>query len=191
MDSADDLAPEPAELLWVEELAALAGWSGGRRPIEWESAERELGLRLPQDYKLLGDTFGAGTFDDNLDFCVPGSHRLALELIRADRTEFAGTILSGQSPVELLQWATTSAGHSFCWLVEDPDPEHWPIFARSDKWEPWERFDCSAGEFIYRMLSDPQHPYSLAKFFETHWFAPAGEVDPAEEAFWDEYHPRW
>ncbi|WP_329491873.1 SMI1/KNR4 family protein [Kitasatospora sp. NBC_01246] len=157
---------EPAEPSWAEELAALTGWSGDRRPLDWEAVERELGLCLPRDYKLLAETFGAGTFDDDVDLCVPKARHLALDLIAADRADFAGSAPSSEPTIRILRWARTSAGHSFCWHVADPDPEEWPVFARSDKWEPWERFDSSAAEFIHRMLTDPKHPYSLAEYFE-------------------------
>ncbi|MEU9131839.1 hypothetical protein AB0D08_27665 [Kitasatospora sp. NPDC048540] len=188
MDSADDLAVNPAEPSWAEEVAALTGWSGDRWLVDWESAERELGLRLPRDYKLLAETFGAGTFDDILSLCVPGSH--GLDLIVADHADFSAPAPSSGPTARLLEWATADEC-SFCWLVEDQDPEKWPVFARSDKWDPWERFDCSAGEFLHRMLSDPQHPYSLAEYSETHGFTSATEVEQAKEAFEDEYYPHW
>ncbi|MEV6979640.1 hypothetical protein [Kitasatospora sp. NPDC093806] len=89
---------------------------------------------------------------------------------------------AGGPELRLLQWAMTSAEHSFCWLVEDPDPEKWPIFARDDKWTPWRRFDGPAGEFVHRMLTDPQHPYSLARHFDTHWFASTERAEDAERA---------
>ncbi|MFE2729144.1 SMI1/KNR4 family protein [Kitasatospora sp. NPDC059327] len=176
----------PAALSWVEELAALTGWRGPRRLVDWESVERKLRLRLPRDYRLLAETFGAGTFDDNLELCAPGSKYLDLDLITTDPTEFAGPAPSSSPAIGLLQWAVTSAEHSFCWLVEDPDPDKWPVFARSDKWDPWERFDCSSAELVHRMLTDPQHPYSLARHFDTHWFTSA---EQAAEAFWDDFHP--
>ncbi|MFJ8746532.1 SMI1/KNR4 family protein [Embleya sp. NPDC127516] len=182
----------PAGSSWVAELAALTGWSGERRVIDWESVERKLGLRLPRDYKQLAETFGAGTFDDNLWLCVPGSPHLDdLDLFIADHHEFAEPAPASRPTIRLLQWAATSAEHSFCWLVEDPDPERWPVFARDDACEPWERFDCSAAEFVHRMLTDPHHAYTLAKHFESHWFTSDEEVERAQEAFWDEYHPHW
>ncbi|MFE6750787.1 hypothetical protein ACFVGM_33380 [Kitasatospora purpeofusca] len=141
--------------------------------------ERKLGLRLPRDYKLLAETFGAGTFDDNLELCAPGSKYLDLDLIMADPTEFAGPAPSSRSAIGLLQWAMTSAEHSFCWLVEGPEPDDWPVFARRDKWAPWKQFDCSSAELVHRMLTDPQHPYSLARPFESHWFTPAEQTEEA------------
>ncbi|MFD4909201.1 SMI1/KNR4 family protein [Kitasatospora purpeofusca] len=164
-------------LSWAEELAVLTGWQGPRRPVDWESVERKLGLRLPRDYKLLAETFGAGTFDDNLELCAPGAKYLDLELITTDPTEFFGPAPSSRPSIRLLQWAMTSSEHSFCWLVEDPDPDEWPVFARSDNWEPWTRFGCSSAEFVHRMLTDLQHPYSLARHFESHWFTPAEQAE--------------
>ncbi|MFB7379807.1 SMI1/KNR4 family protein [Kitasatospora purpeofusca] len=161
------------------ELAALTGWPGSRRPVDWESAERKLGLRLPGDYQLLVETFGAGTFDDNFDLCAPGSRYLDLDLITADPTEVLGPAPSSRPAIKLLRWAVTSAEHSFCWLVEDPDPDEWPVFASRDNGEPWKRFDCSSTEFVHRMLTDPQHPYSLARHFEFHWFTPAEQAEEA------------
>ncbi|MFI5533971.1 SMI1/KNR4 family protein [Kitasatospora sp. NPDC051853] len=190
MDSADDLVRKPAEQSWVERVAALTGWCRDRRPLDRESVERALGLQLPQDYRLLAETFGAGTFDDNLDLRAPAARYLTLDFIVADRAEFADPVPFGGPTARLLQWATTSAEHSFCWHVEDPDPKKWPIYARGDKWEPWERFDSSAAEFIHQVLTDRKHPYSLAKHFETHWFTSAEQAEEAEDAFWDDYHPR-
>ncbi|MER6401183.1 SMI1/KNR4 family protein [Kitasatospora sp. NPDC001603] len=185
----DSAAPvTPAESPRAEDLVALTGWRGGRRKVDWAPVERKLGVRLPQDYKLLAETFGAGTFDDTLDLCVPGPDGLDLGLIVADTAEFSAPAPSSGPTTRLLEWATADE-HSFCWLVEDPDPEAWPVYARADKWDPWKRFDCSSTEFIHRMLTDPQHPYSLADYFETHWFTSVEQVEQAKEAFWDEYYP--
>ncbi len=122
---------KPAESSWTEELVALTGWRGDQRPVDWGTAERGLGLRLPRDYKLLAEAFGPGTFDDSLDLRAPGSRHLTLGLICADRAEFADPAPSKGPTIRLLQWATTSAGHSFCWPVEHPDPQEWPVLARS------------------------------------------------------------
>ncbi|WP_344626158.1 hypothetical protein [Kitasatospora arboriphila] len=189
LDVRDMAAPvKPAESVRAEDLVALTGWRGGRSQVNWESVERKLSLRLPQDYKLLVEAFGAGIFDDNLGLCAPGPGGLDLDLIVADRAQFSDPAPSEGRTARLLQWATADE-HSFCWLVEDPDPEAWPVYARSDKWDPWKRFDYSSTEFIHRMLTDPKHPYSLAEHFETHWFTSAEQVEQAKEAFMDEYHP--
>jgi hypothetical protein len=180
----------PARSSWAGDLAALTGWSGHRRTVDRQSAERELGLRLPHDYKRLAETFGAGTFDDHLHLCAPGARHLDLDLFIAGRAEFAEPVPPGGPAFRLLRWAV-AAESSFCRLVEDPDPDRWPVLARGDKPDPWERFDCSSAEFIHRMLTDPYHAHSLAKHVETHWFTSAEQDERAQEAFWDEFHPHW
>ncbi|GCD96194.1 hypothetical protein EHYA_03878 [Embleya hyalina] len=182
----------PAGSSWAEDLAALTGWRRPPRIVDWEAAERALGLRLPDDYKQLAEVFGAGSFDDNLDLRVPGSRpEDDLDLIVANRDEFADPAPADSGPLRLLEWAGNGAGYSFSWLVEDPDPQRWPVCVRIDAWDPWERFDCSATEFVLGMLTDPRHPYTLARHFETHWFTSVEDVERARETFRDEYHPRF
>ncbi|MGC9535429.1 hypothetical protein [Streptomyces sp. UG1] len=36
--------------------------------------------------------------------------------------------------------------------------------------DSWQRFDGSTAEFIHRMLTDPHHPFSTARYFDVHWF---------------------
>jgi hypothetical protein len=32
------------------------------------------------------------------------------------------------------------------------------------------RFDGATAQFVYRMLTEPQHPFSTARYFDGHWF---------------------
>ena len=36
--------------------------------------------------------------------------------------------------------------------------------------DSWQRFGGSTAEFIHRMLTDPHHPFSMARYFDVHWF---------------------
>ncbi|WP_159400830.1 hypothetical protein [Streptomyces sp. NRRL B-24484] len=192
MDSAAHPAVEPVRPSFVEELVALTAWQGERRPIDRAPAEQEPGLRLPRDCERLVETFGGGSFDDALDLHVPGSPHAALGEFATDGSESADGAVLGGPTSRLLEWASTSAGHSFCRLVEDPDqdPDRWAVHARADSFDPWVRFDCPATEFVHRMLGDPRHPYSLATRDGTHWFRSAEEAARAWEEFRDDYCPR-
>ncbi|MGW4890804.1 SMI1/KNR4 family protein [Kitasatospora sp. NPDC004240] len=174
----------------VERLVALTGRRAAPRPFDWDSVERRLGTRIPQDYKRLAEAFGAGSFDHDLELLAPGAGLLDLTRITADRSDFADPAPPGGPEFVLIEWASTSAEHSLCWLVTEHDPDRWPVHARYDKFDPWERFDCSASEFLHAMLTDPHHPYSLAEAFETHWFTSIDEIAQAAQEFWDDYHPR-
>ncbi|MFC5642286.1 hypothetical protein [Kitasatospora cinereorecta] len=162
---------------WVERLLSLTGWTGqARSAVDWTSVEKRLGRSLPGDYVLLAERFGAGCFDRSIDLWDPdGLTSKALELGALLESFPECREVYNPYPVHpaakgLLQWGATSAEHEFYWLTADADPGKWPIIARFDSAAPWERFDCSASEFVCRMLTDRRHPYSLADCFEAHWF---------------------
>ncbi|MFD7395727.1 hypothetical protein ACFV60_11880 [Streptomyces virginiae] len=137
---------------WVERLVAITAWtSPPQRPdIDWAQIEAEAGTRLPGDYKRMVETFGEGAFD--------------------------GFLTLNQEPwtnlrkVGLLIWASTEHENLYCWQTDDStDPDRWSVAIRTfdDEVVP---FDCSAAEFICRILIDPHHPFSMAGYFDTHWF---------------------
>ncbi|MGV9313770.1 hypothetical protein ACWDR0_16505 [Streptomyces sp. NPDC003691] len=141
--------PGPGED-WVDRLAAIVGWDEGpRRPdTDWAAVEGRLGTRLPRDYKRMVEVFGDGVFDDYLYLNVePWS-------VEEDA---------------LLMWAGTEQEDMFCWQARVGDPDGWGVVVRNYGEE--ERFECSAAELVCRILVEPRHPYSTARYFDTHWFA--------------------
>jgi hypothetical protein len=36
--------------------------------------------------------------------------------------------------------------------------------------DSWVRFDGTTAEFVHRMLTEREHPFSTARYFDTHWF---------------------
>ncbi|WBP91414.1 hypothetical protein [Kitasatospora cathayae] len=91
----------------------------------------------------------------------------------------------------LLRWADSEQADQFFWLTDSADPDRWPIFAQphDDVAAGWERFDGSTSEFIHRVLTDPQQPFSIACFFDTHTFESYEQIrEPDRE--WDP-DPHW
>ncbi|MFF4424634.1 hypothetical protein ACFY04_28310 [Streptomyces sp. NPDC001549] len=137
---------------WVERLVAITAWtSPPQRPdVDWAQIEAEVGTRLPGDYKRMVETFGEGAFDGYLTLNQePWTH------LREDG---------------LLIWASTEHENLYCWQTDDStDPDRWSVAIRTfdDDLAP---FDCSAAEFICRILLDPHHPFTMAHYFDTHWF---------------------
>ncbi|MDX3525521.1 hypothetical protein P1P75_03505 [Streptomyces sp. ID05-39B] len=37
--------------------------------------------------------------------------------------------------------------------------------------------DCQTAEFVCRVLTGPDHPFTMAHYFDTHWFMSYAEVD--------------
>lgn len=146
-------APDGDEdVYWVERLKQIVGWTGpAERPdVDWAEAESRLGTALPSDYKRMVGTFGHGAFDGYLDL-----NQEPWTDLRHDG---------------LLIWAGTEHEDLYCWRTTDAgDPGRWPVVVRSFDGKDL-HFDCRTAEFVCRILVDPHHPYTMAGYFDTHWF---------------------
>lgn len=135
-------------------MAVTAWTSPPQRPdVDWARIEAEVGTRLPADYKRMVETFGDGAFDGFLALNQePWTH------LREEG---------------LLIWAGTEHENLYCWQTDDStDPDRWSVAIRTFDTFAGELavFDCSAAEFVCRILLDPDHPFTMAHYFDTHWF---------------------
>ena len=170
--------PEGAS--WVDRVVAVTGWDTDlTHPVEWATVENRLGTALPSDYKRLAELFGSGAFDAFLQFYVPNAVDPSFDIVpHTERSaQWAKEHPNLWKPYELfpapgglLEWAGSEQADNFYWLTEGTDPDKWPILATADDYRVWERFEGSTAEFIYRMITDPQHPFSTARYFDIHWF---------------------
>ncbi|MFF5897147.1 SMI1/KNR4 family protein [Streptomyces argenteolus] len=147
------LAVVPGECVdWVERLIGITGWSAPpRRPgIDWAATETRLGTRLPADYKRMVETFGEGAFDAFLSL---------------NQEPWTDLWEDG-----LLAWAGTEHKNRYCWRPDGEDPDRWTVTVQTFDGEDV-GFDCSAAEFVCRVLVDPHHRFTMARYFDTHWFS--------------------
>ncbi|WP_030544407.1 SMI1/KNR4 family protein [Streptomyces albus] len=155
----EPLAVAPGEDIdWMERLRRITGWTHpAQRPdVDWAEVESRLGTALPSDYKCMVETFGDGAFDGFLSL-----NQEPWTVLREDR---------------LLIWAGTERENLYCWRAEDDDPDRWPVVVRSFDGDDVP-FDCRAAEFVCRILIDPRHPFTMARYFDTHWFMSYREGD--------------
>ncbi|MFE2296843.1 hypothetical protein ACFXAW_01445 [Streptomyces sp. NPDC059445] len=140
-----------ADVDWMERLIRITGWTQpAQRPdVDWTEVESRLGTALPADYKRMVETFGHGGFDAYLDLDQEPSTHLERD--------------------GLLIWAGTEHEDLYCWRTDGDDPDRWPVVVRSfdNKDVP---FTCGTAEFVCRILVDPHHPFTMARYFDTHWF---------------------
>lgn len=151
--------PEDGEDVdWVDRLIRITGWTQpARRPdVDWAELESRLGTALPGDYKRMVETFGEGAFDGWLSL-----HQEPWTHLREDG---------------LLMWAGTEHEDSYCWRTDGDDPDRWSVVVRSFD-DEYTDFPCGTAEFVCRMLVDPHHPYTMAQYFDTHWFMNYQESD--------------
>jgi hypothetical protein len=149
---------EGEDVDWMERLRRITGWTQpAQRPdVDWTEVESRLGATLPSDYKRMVETFGKGAFDGYLDLNQePWTH------LREDR---------------LLIWAGTEQEDLYCWRTDGDDPDRWPVMVRPCVGEDV-RFDCQTAEFVCRILIDPHHPFTMARYFDTHWFMSCQDDD--------------
>ncbi|MFJ9585866.1 SMI1/KNR4 family protein [Streptomyces acidicola] len=148
----EPLAVAPDEDVdWMERLRRITGWTQpAQRPdVDWAEVESRLGTALPSDYKRMVETFGEGAFDGFLDL-----------------NQEPGTDLRGDG---LLIWAGTEHEDLYCWKADGDAPDLWPVVVRSFDGEDVP-FDSQAAEFVCRILIDQHHPFTMARYFDTHWF---------------------
>ena len=157
----------------------MTGWSGKARTVDWEAVEAPLGTRLPTDFKQLAETFGYGAFDGFLSLYVPESDVPGMDFVETRSTgrvpARSGTSLWGPygihpAPGGLLEWGSSEQADQYYWLTEGDDPDRWPVLASEDIPDSWTRFDGTAAEFVFRMLTERSHPHSVARYYDTHWF---------------------
>lgn len=142
----------------MERLIRITGWTQpAQRPdVDWAPVESRLGTALPSDYKRMVETFGEGAFDAWLDL-----NQEPWTNLREDG---------------LLIWAGTEDEDLYCWRVDGDDPDRWPVAVQTFDGEDVP-FDCSAAEFVCRILIDPHHRFTMARHFDTHSFMNYQESD--------------
>ncbi|MGV9350287.1 hypothetical protein ACWDSD_37155 [Streptomyces spiralis] len=156
--------PEPLAVVpeedvdWMERLIGITGWTQpAQRPdVDWPEMESRLGTALPSDYKRMVETFGAGAFDGYLDL-----NQEPWTNLRDDG---------------LLIWAGTEHEDLYCWRTDGDDPDRWPVVVRSFDNNDIP-FDCRTAQFVCHALTDPHHPFTMARWFDTHWFMNYRESD--------------
>ncbi|MFF2148658.1 hypothetical protein [Kitasatospora sp. NPDC058190] len=185
---------------WVRRLAAVTGQPRSRQwPVDWSSAEARLGTVLPADYRHLAEHFGPGTFAGFLDVFLPGPQpgsdtpfpympclvenaRNLVELAAAHPgvSDLYHPYRLHPAPGGLLQWAGSVQADQFYWLTEGADPNRWPIIARNEDGDHQARFDGSTAEFVHRLLTDHQHPFSVSELLDRPDFEPYEPHDPCD-----------
>ncbi|CAL9531627.1 hypothetical protein SUDANB105_04032 [Streptomyces sp. enrichment culture] len=182
----------PPDTSWVDQVVAVTGWPRDRRrPVDWAPVETRLGTALPDDYKELVERFGYGAFDDDLGLHLPdGWPGGAMGIAGTNEFWFATATPDGEGPWApyrlypapggLLEWASTEQHTSFYWLTGHPDPNRWPILVTDETYSEWDRFDGPTAQFIHRMLTDRHHPYSTARFSDSHWFTSYDSPDACD-----------
>ncbi|MFC9594273.1 SMI1/KNR4 family protein [Streptomyces sp. NPDC056944] len=163
---------------WVQQILEAVGRRSEDVHVEWPTVESELGTPLPADFKQLCEVFGRGEFNGFLYLYTSkgGTHLEVTDSLRRlhralDRFPEAESVydpylIYSPGKVGLIRWAGAAAeGYEYFWLANDPDPENWPIVARTDHTEEWHTYRMSTSEFVHRMLTDEEFkPFAMTGY---------------------------
>lgn len=172
----------------LERLVEMAPPGADPGRVDWFEVENRLGHGLPEDYKALIDTYGAGGFDDFVLMKAPGSHIPGTDLVAANGAEYMQDLEAiwddlGERPEELaeegsylLAWANAEDGEELVWLVRPgQDPDDWTVMVLEEDLTEWEHYPMTCTGLLVGLISEeivssiviPVHLGS-----ETHAFRP-------------------
>ncbi|MBO1332619.1 SMI1/KNR4 family protein [Streptomyces sp. VRA16 Mangrove soil] len=161
-----------------------------RTPPDWSSAEATLQTSLPDDYKELINTYGAGGIDNYLLLLEPDCTNPVFDLLKhtAEREEANETSLwlFEPKPAELdtedsrlICWATTDNGEYLYWVVKPGDnPDKRPLLINDESGERWERYDLTVTGLLAVLLGGEARSEILWENFPlpAHQFRTAREL---------------
>lgn len=136
-------------------------------PIDWSAVENAIGARFPRDYKKIVERFGRGMFQDYVRLLIPGDPSIGfgleenIEHLHAVLPEFPEALSKpiGSSPKlderKLMPWASTAEGDFFCWLMNDAEPEYWPVVAIEAGFWEYRLFSLSCSGLLLSMYRHP------------------------------------
>ncbi|MGW2303282.1 Lsr2 family DNA-binding protein [Streptomyces sp. NPDC001809] len=132
---------------------------------DWSLAERELGVRLPTDYKELVAAYGPGEFCDFLTLYQPGALSGWVDLTgpmparlrtQLDAVREAGGRRADGPPCatgELLAMGVTGSGAYLFWVTRPrEDPDRWPIVVSDRLGAPWFTYRGSVTGLLVEVL---------------------------------------
>lgn len=166
----------------------------GSRP-EWEAAGRALGSGLPDDYRALIGTYGAGRFDDFLvvfsPFTADGPGNLlherqaVLDGYRRRRRAFPHRfpLPAHPEPGGLLPLGRTDNGDELFWLTTG-HPERWAVVTFEARSADPERFPGGVVAFLVALFSGSERPSWLPEELSSlaHRFVPDDDTVPPADA---------
>ncbi|MFD8079061.1 SMI1/KNR4 family protein [Streptomyces sp. NPDC059718] len=149
----------------MDSLLRRTGWDARDVAQPWAEIEAALGTELPNDFKLLCQAFGAGEFSQEMSvLCADETRVLDLVTTRRSLLESDNSSDGPFAPYRiyepgttggLIPWGSSASGDWFFWQVTGGAVDAWPVLTMQvDTWE-WNRFEMTAAELLYRILTEP------------------------------------
>ncbi|XVQ07487.1 hypothetical protein ACQP1W_33475 [Spirillospora sp. CA-255316] len=144
--------------------------------FDWDRAERLLETQIPQDYRVLLDSGGAGLWFDYIRLFAPheryqdrnllDSAGVFEDLLILWEAEASVPPVDMAADARLIAWANTSNGETLFWLIQaDTPPDTYPIYIEDADGDRWERFDMKATDFLSGILQGDVRSDFFSKIF--------------------------
>lgn len=144
----------------------------------WNDFEQHYGLRLPEEYKQVVETYGTGAFKTFIYVFQPTHENQWLDLesmtdstANSFRSQYLrGTLRTPVDPSRLHVIGGTDNGDRIYYVIEDEStsPDLWKIAVNESDSHEWFSYDGGLTEFIYEfvtgLISVPMFPEDLDEF---------------------------
>ncbi|MEZ4373544.1 MAG: SMI1/KNR4 family protein [Polyangiaceae bacterium] len=141
--------------------------------MAWSGVEAQLGLQLPDDYKLFVDFFGAGTLIDFFHVFTPDARSSHTDLRLAGESMLAALRDIRESeglphpvhpePQGLLPWGRDDNGNFLLWRT---GASEWSVVIGAARDEKWVEYSMCMTDFLLQVVGgtiSPSVPGRLAR----------------------------
>jgi hypothetical protein len=149
----------------LAELAALARMSPTPTEYDWTALAEALGTMPPPDYVELVNTYGGGTFDNDVIVFTPGSSFYSYDMLRGGLSRIEDVEeqwdddpdLPRPAQLEgkrLINWGGTPDAEFLYWVAAPGAPStSWTVAMEQGKDLRWEFFDMGTVDFLHGLLT--------------------------------------
>ncbi|WP_189132511.1 SMI1/KNR4 family protein [Wenjunlia tyrosinilytica] len=131
--------------------------------VDWAAVERQVGLRLPADYKELVGVYGAGCFGEYLHLYQPCAAWRELDLVHQVEQGLsslrflrdAGALVPYrvEDPADLVPFGRAENGDECYWRRTGVEPDEWTVVVGDARGDRWTEFDGGLAEFVLGVLA--------------------------------------
>lgn len=150
------------------------GTSSDNDMVTWSDIEKQLGTKLPGDYKSFIRTFGTGSIGSFLWVFNPFSKNPHLNLLNQRKAQLDNLrILHDQYGIEcpyplnaedggLLPWGITDNGDTLFWKSQN-NSEQWSVVLHEARGPDYEEYAINMTTFLYDLITGLLHSNIIAR----------------------------
>ena len=122
---------------------------------QWATAERQLGLRFPSDYKEFVSLYGFGSIEGQFYVLSPfaGPRSFEREIAEARKAHEVLVQYEPLHPPGLIPWGRSDEGGECFWETDRLDSEYWTVYTEYDELSLTYRYEENMTTFLLKVLT--------------------------------------